>query len=196
MTSYDESNLFRQIIDEKRKGTGPLHQALGKLRNSNTADREKSLICSSEEVLNDVIKIIAYRTQDESIPLSEKEQIIREIKELEGTREKVIANSVERGKFEESLGEKEAIHDQVKLIGSGLDGVSKEKEVVETKLDQEKKVIEEAIKALEDEVKTILADMQKIGVKSQELRTQRDKGTVFVSKEASLENSAEITTVG
>lgn len=51
----DESKQYRQIIDEKRKEIEPLHQALGKLRNSNTGGREKSFICSSEEELNDVV---------------------------------------------------------------------------------------------------------------------------------------------
>lgn len=61
------------------------------------------------------IKSLHYRIQHESIPLSEEKQIIREIKQLEGTREKVIANAVVRAKIEDSLGEKEAIQDQVKV---------------------------------------------------------------------------------
>ena len=61
------------------------------------------------------IKSLENRIQHESIPLSEEKQIIREIKQLEATREKVIANAVVRAKIEDSLGEKEAIQDQVKV---------------------------------------------------------------------------------
>lgn len=53
--------------------------------------------------------------QHESIPLSEEKQLLREIKQLEGTREKVIANAAMRAKIQDSLGQKEAIQDQVKV---------------------------------------------------------------------------------
>ena len=56
-----------------------------------------------------------YRIQHESIPLTEEKQLLREIKQLEGTREKVIANAAMRAKIEDSLGQKEAIQDQVKV---------------------------------------------------------------------------------
>lgn len=56
--------------------------------------------------------------QHESIPLSEEKQILREIKQLEGTREKVIANAAVRAKIQDSLGEKESIQDQVKVRDS------------------------------------------------------------------------------
>lgn len=47
--------------------------------------------------------------QHESIPLNEEKQILREIKQLEGTREKVLANAAMRAKIQESMGEKEAL---------------------------------------------------------------------------------------
>lgn len=47
--------------------------------------------------------------------MTEEKQILREIKQLEGTREKVIANSAMRAKIQDSLGQKEAIQDQVKV---------------------------------------------------------------------------------
>lgn len=56
-----------------------------------------------------------YRIQHESIPLSEEKQILREIKQLEGTREKVIANAAMRAKLQDSMVQKEAIQDQVKV---------------------------------------------------------------------------------
>ena len=39
------------------------------------------------------IHSLKYRIQHESIPLSEEKQILREIKQLVGTREKVMANA-------------------------------------------------------------------------------------------------------
>lgn len=77
-----------------------------------------------------------YRIQHESIPLNEEKQILREIKLLEGTWGKVTANAAERARIQDSLGEKEVIQDQVKLIGVYLDGVWKEQQVVKAKLKQ------------------------------------------------------------
>ena len=58
---------------------------------------------------------LQYRIQHESIPLAEEKQILREIKQLEGTREKVIANASVRAKVQDSVGPKEDIQDQVKV---------------------------------------------------------------------------------
>lgn len=56
-----------------------------------------------------------YRMQHESIPLVEEKQLLRDIKQLEGTREKVIANAAMKAKIQDSLGQKEAIQGQVKV---------------------------------------------------------------------------------
>ena len=61
------------------------------------------------------IQALQYHIQHESIPLSEEKQILREIKQLEGTREKVIANAAMRAKLQDSMVHKEAIQDQVKV---------------------------------------------------------------------------------
>ena len=61
------------------------------------------------------INSLHYRIQHESIPFAEEKQILREIKQLEGTREKVIANAAMRAKVQDSMGQKEAIQDQVKV---------------------------------------------------------------------------------
>ena len=51
-----ENKQFWTIVDEKRKEMEPLHQALGKLRSTNTASREKGVsLCSSEEELNNLV---------------------------------------------------------------------------------------------------------------------------------------------
>nr|XP_017258417.1 PREDICTED: proton pump-interactor 1-like [Daucus carota subsp. sativus] len=192
----DESKQFRQIIDEKRKEIEPLHQALGKLRSSNTGDRERSFICSSEEELNNVIKSLQYRIQHESIPLSEEKQLIREIKQLEGTRDKVIAHAAVRAKIQDSLGEKESIQDQVKLIGSGLDGVRKEKKVVQDKLDQldkEKEAINKVIKDLDAEMDLNTENREKAYEKIRELRKQLDEGNApYYQNRTTLNKAREL----
>jgi hypothetical protein len=58
---------------------------------------------------------LQYRIQHESIPLTEEKQILREIKQLEGTREKVIANAAMRTKLQDTMGQKNDIQDQVKV---------------------------------------------------------------------------------
>ncbi|KAK6134600.1 hypothetical protein DH2020_031659 [Rehmannia glutinosa] len=150
-----ENKQFRSIMDEKRKEMEPLQQALGKLRGAPGGGERGPGICSSEQELNDLIKSYQYRIQHESIPLTEEKQILREIKQLEGTRQKVIANAAERARIQDSMGEKDAIQGQVKLIGVDLDGVRKEKQVINAKLkqlDEEKLAIEKDISVLEDEL--------------------------------------------
>lgn len=56
-----------------------------------------------------------YRIQHESIPLTEEKRLLREIKQLEGTREKVIANAATRAKLQDTMLQKEALQDQVKV---------------------------------------------------------------------------------
>lgn len=53
--------------------------------------------------------------QHESINLSEEKKIIKDIKQLESTRDKVIANDVLRAEIQKSVGEKDSIQDQVKV---------------------------------------------------------------------------------
>ena len=61
------------------------------------------------------IRSLQYRIQHESIPLNEEKQILREIKQLESTREKVVANDAMRAKIQDSMVQKEALQDQVKV---------------------------------------------------------------------------------
>lgn len=70
------------------------------------------VVCGNCEIQ---IKSLHYRIQHESIPLSEEKQLLRDIKQLEGTREKVIANDAMRVKIQDSLGEKDVIQGQVKV---------------------------------------------------------------------------------
>ncbi|KAK3198929.1 hypothetical protein Dsin_022344 [Dipteronia sinensis] len=154
----------------------PLHQALGKLRTTNSAGRSGG-ICSSEEELNDLIHSLKYRIQHESIPLSEEKQILREIKLLEGTREKVMANAAMRAKIQDSLGQKEAIQDQVKLMGVDLDGARKDQQAAWTRvssLDAKIKALDKDIKTLQDEVQAVSDKRDKAFESIKELRKQRD----------------------
>ncbi|XAR56537.1 hypothetical protein NMG60_11037064 [Bertholletia excelsa] len=175
-----ENRQFWNIVDEKRKEMEPLQQALGKLRNTNNIYRDRGVgICSSEEELNNLIKSLQYRIQHESIPLSEEKQILREIKQLEGTREKVIANVAMRAKIEDSLGEKEAIQEQVKLMGVDLDGLRKEQQLIKAKLKQltdEKESLEKDINSLELELQDVTENREKAYKTLQDLRKQREEG--------------------
>lgn len=47
-------------MDEKRKEMEPLQQALGKLRGASGGRERGSVICSSEEELNDVVRYHIY----------------------------------------------------------------------------------------------------------------------------------------
>ncbi|CAN1169776.1 Proton pump-interactor 1 [Linum perenne] len=168
---------FRNILDEKRKEVQPLQQALGKLRNNNSAGRGG--ICSSEKDLNDLIYSMHYRMQHESIPLSEEKQIIREIKQLEGTRPQVIANAAMAAKIQDSLGQKEAIQDQVKHMNVDMDGVRKEHDVIWSKIS----TLKEKIDAFDKEIKSIEEEREAIRLKRDEtyaslkkLRDQREEG--------------------
>ncbi|KAK6946714.1 hypothetical protein RJ641_000187 [Dillenia turbinata] len=189
-----EHKQFRAIVDEKRKEMEPLQQALGKLRSTNSNRSEKGYaICSSEEELNELIQSLHYRIQHESIPLSEEKKLIKEIKQLEGTREKVIANAAMRVKIQESMGQKEAIQDQVKLIGVDLDGVRKDQQVVRGKikqLEEELKGIDGQIEALQEELTAVTQKRDKAYETIQDLRKQRDEGNAHFYQNRSLLNSA------
>ncbi|XP_015954088.1 proton pump-interactor 1 [Arachis duranensis] len=188
----DENKQFQSIVDEKIKEIEPLQQALGKLRTGNNGGRGGGL-CSSEEELNDIIYSLKYRMQHESIPLTEEKQILREIKQLEGTREKVIANAAMRAKVQDSLGQKEVIQDQVKLIGGDLDGAKKERQAIRSKikqLDDSVKAIDKDIQSLQEELADVTQKREKAYESIQELRKQRDEGNSYFFKSRAILNKA------
>ncbi|KAI7737022.1 hypothetical protein M8C21_007522 [Ambrosia artemisiifolia] len=191
----EEKNHFRTIMDGKRKEIEPLQQALGKLRGPNNTNRDNKggYICSSEEELNEVIKSMQYRIQHESITLNEEKQIIREIKQLEGTRDKVIANAAMRAEVQKSVGEKDAIQDQVKSIGVDLDGVRKDQQAIKAKLktlETEKEAINTVIASLEEELRVVIEKRDKVYDKIRELRNKREEGNTCFYKNRSLLNDA------
>ncbi|XP_074558098.1 proton pump-interactor 1-like isoform X2 [Curcuma longa] len=174
-----EDKQYRMIMDEKRKSMEPLQDALGKLRNANIAVRERGMgLCSSEEELNDLIYSLNYRMQHESLSLVEEKQLIKEIKMLEGTRDKVISNASEKAKIQDSFGHKEAIQDQVKLINDDIGGVKKEKQAIRMKiksLEDELKVIDDEISSLQEELENINKKRNKAFETLVELRKSRDE---------------------
>ncbi|KAG7024829.1 Proton pump-interactor 1, partial [Cucurbita argyrosperma subsp. argyrosperma] len=189
----DDNRQYKSIVDEKIKEIEPLNQALGKFRNSNNAGRNGGL-CSSEEELNAVIQSLQYHIQHESIPLSEEKQILREIKQLEGTREKVIANSAMRAKLQDSMVHKEALQDQVKIIGGDLNGVRKEQQAVRAKIKQ----LEEALDAIDEDIKTLQDELTSVTEKRgkaheniQQLRKNSDEGNAQFYQSRSLLNKAK-----
>ncbi|KAF3442902.1 hypothetical protein FNV43_RR16820 [Rhamnella rubrinervis] len=188
----DDNRQFKSIVDEKFKEMEPLQQVLGKLRSANNASRAGGL-CSSEEELNSFIYSLNYRIQHESIPLTEEKQLLREIKQLEGTREKVIANAATRAKLQDTMLQKEALQDQVKLIGGDLDGVKKEQNAVRAKiklLDDAVKAIDKDIAALQDELTAVTEKRDKARESVQHLRKQRDDGNSYFYQSRTLLNKA------
>ncbi|XP_014494486.1 proton pump-interactor 1 [Vigna radiata var. radiata] len=188
----DDNKQFQSIVDEKIKEIEPLQQALGKLRTTNNSGRGGAL-CSSEDELNNLISSLQYHIQHESIPLAEEKQILREIKQLEGTREKVIANAVMRAKVQDSMGQKEAIQDQVKLIGGDLDGAKKERQVIRSKikqLDDAVKALDKDIQSLQDELGAVTEKRDKAYENIQQLRKQRDQGNSYFYQSRAIMNKA------
>ncbi|KAK8603049.1 hypothetical protein V6N13_085247 [Hibiscus sabdariffa] len=183
---------FKEILGEKRKEIEPLQQALGKLRTNNYAFGG---LCSSEEELNAVIHCLQYRIQHESIPLAEEKQLLREIKRLEGTRETVVANAAMRAKIQDSMGQKEAIQDQVKLMGVDLNGVRKEQHAVQSKkklIKDKLHVTEKRIDILQEELKHVTEKRDKAYETILELRKQRDEENAYFFQSRSLLNKAKI----
>ncbi|ESQ54521.1 hypothetical protein EUTSA_v10027051mg [Eutrema salsugineum] len=173
-----ERQGFNTMFDEKRKEMEPLQQALGKLRGNDGGSARGPAICSSEEELNNMIYSLQYRIQHESIPLTEEKQLLKEIRLLEGTRDKVIAHEAVRAKIKESMGQKDDIQGQVKLMGAGLDGVKKERQAISARINQlsEKlKATKDEIQVLENELKTVSEKRDKAYSNIHELRKQRDE---------------------
>ncbi|XP_038689114.1 proton pump-interactor 1-like [Tripterygium wilfordii] len=186
-----ESDQYYTVMNEKKKEREPLYQALGKLRDTGGAGRGG--LCSSEEELDDLIYSLNYRMQHESIPLAEEKQILREIKQLEGTREKVNANAATRTKIQDEMGQKQAIHDQYKLIGADLDGVRKEHQAVKTKIT----ALKEKLKSMDDDISSLLNELENATQKRdkalesiQEFRKQRDEGNACFFQSRGLLNKA------
>ncbi|GAB4849504.1 hypothetical protein Ancab_004298 [Ancistrocladus abbreviatus] len=189
-----EKKQYNMAMDEKRNAMKPLQEALGSLRGANNPGREKvGGVCSSEEELNELIQSLRYRMEHESISLTEEKQLLREIKQLEGTREQVIANATMRAKIQDSLGQKETIQEQVKLISGDLDGARKERETVRAKikhLEDELKAIDKGIAALEEELRICDEKKGKAFENLQQLRKKLNEGNTYFDQYRNLLSKA------
>ncbi|KAF8409238.1 hypothetical protein HHK36_005312 [Tetracentron sinense] len=189
MPLIDKDERFRKVVKKMRKEMEPLPQALGKLRSANNASRERGVsLCSSEEELNDLIQSLHYRIQHESNTLVEEKQLLREIKQLEGTREKVIASFAMKANKKISFGQH-----YFQLYGVDLDGVKKEQLSVRAKikhLEGELKVIDNNISSLQKGLTVVNQKKDKAYEGILELRKQRDEGNANYYQNRSLLNNA------
>nr|XP_043628131.1 proton pump-interactor 1-like [Erigeron canadensis] len=192
----EEKKQKRTILDGKRKEMEPYKLALDKLKGTGNSNRDnKSYICSSEEELNDNIKSMQYHIQHNSITLKEEKQIIKEIKNLEATRGQVIAKAAMRAEVQKSVGEKDAIQDQVKLIGVDLDVARKDQQAVQAKvktLEAEKEAINSVIDSLDEEWRVVGEKRDKVYDKIRGLRNERDEGNTCFFQNRSLLNNARM----
>ncbi|KAE8723498.1 Proton pump-interactor 1 [Hibiscus syriacus] len=172
-------------------------QALGKLRNNRDVDGRVGT-CSSEEELDFIIHGLQYRIQHESIPLTEEKQLLREIKQLEGTREQVIVNAEMRSKIQDSLVQK-VIQDQVKLMGVDLNGVKKEQKAIWSKKRQIKgklDVIENKMESLQKELEAVTQTRDEAYGNIQDLWKERDEGNAPFYQSRSAVNKAKMLAAG
>ncbi|KAK1276384.1 Proton pump-interactor 1 [Acorus gramineus] len=191
-----ENKRYKELLDQKRKEMEPLHSALGKLRNANNAAREKGMgICSSEEELDELIRSLNYRLEHESNTILEEKQLLKDIKQLQGTRKRVIQNAAMKAKIQDSMGEKEVIQDQVKQLGVDFDGVKKEQKVFSLKiqtLDEKLKVIDSELEALEVELEDATLKKDKAYETLHSLRKARDEGNACFYQNRTLLNNAKV----
>ncbi|KAG0455932.1 hypothetical protein HPP92_023720 [Vanilla planifolia] len=191
----EEEKQFRAVLSSKRKEMEPLQAALGKLRGTKNSSMEKGAnLCYSEEELNETIQSLEYRIQHESNTLAVEKQLLKEIKQLEASREKVIASDALRAKIQESFGEKDAIQDQVKLIGADLDGARKEQQAIRMKiqhLEEKLNVVRAEIDSLQEELLTANANRDKAYQTLATLRKSRDEVNAGFFEYRSLMNTVK-----
>ncbi|KAI4993970.1 hypothetical protein ZWY2020_008283 [Hordeum vulgare] len=137
---------------------------------------ECTLVLFTEELEHE-IKRLNHRISHERISLDEEKWLIKEIKTLEKTRPKVSSNAAKRAKMQDTVVERDAIQDQVKIIGDGIDGVKKERQAVRSKikvLDDKMKVVDGEIASLQEDLNAATATKDKAYESLTELRKLRD----------------------
>ncbi|KAI5021965.1 hypothetical protein ZWY2020_058695 [Hordeum vulgare] len=123
------------------------------------------------------IKRLNHRISHESISLDKEKRLIKEIKTLEKTKPKVSSNAAKRAKMQDTVVERDAIQDQVKIIRDGIDGVKKERQGVRSKikvLDDDMKVVDGEIALLQEDLNAATARKDKAYDSLTELRKLRD----------------------
>lgn len=186
---------YRKKMEEKKKEMEPLQAVLGKFKSANIASREKGQgLCSSEEELNRKIQTLQFRIEHDNNTLVEEKQMIREIKQLENTREKVIAHEAIQTKIQDSLGEKEVLQDHVKLLGVDLDAARKEQQAIWTKikyLEEELRAVDEQINSLQDQLAVATQKRDMASETLQQLRKERDAANLPYYQYRSVLNIAK-----
>ncbi|KAF8781277.1 hypothetical protein HU200_000638 [Digitaria exilis] len=191
-----ENKQYNEVVNEKIKEMEPLRNSLGKFREENNALRAQGAgLCSSIEELDQTIKMLNDRIVHESISLNEEKRLVKEIKDLEKTRSKVLSNTANRAKLQDTVVEKEAIQDQVKIIGEGIDGIKKERQAVRSKI----KVLEDELKAVDAEIASLQEDLDGATARKdkayeslQELRAVRDaKNASFLQNRTVLNKARD-----
>jgi len=191
-----ENKQYNEVVNEKIKEMEPLRNSLGRFREENNAMRAQGAgLCSSIEELEQTIKMLNDRIVHESISLAEEKRLVKEIKDLEKTRSKVISNAANRAKLQDTVVEKEAIQDQVKIIGEGIDGIKKERQAVRSKikvLEDELKVVDAEIASLQEDLDAATARKDKAYESLQELRAVRDaKNASFLQNRTVLNKARD-----
>ncbi|XP_006659373.1 proton pump-interactor BIP131 [Oryza brachyantha] len=188
-----ENKQYNVVVSGKLKEIEPLQKSLGKFRSENNAMRAQGAgLCSSIEELDQLIKSLNDRICHESISLDEEKRLVKEIKQLNGTRSKVVENAAKRAKMQDTVGERDTIHDQVKQIGVGIDEVKKERQNVRDKI----KVLEDQLHAVDDEIAALQDDLTAATARKDkafdalnELRKTRDLNNVSFHQYRTISNN-------
>ncbi|KAG8087210.1 hypothetical protein GUJ93_ZPchr0010g10067 [Zizania palustris] len=189
-----ENKQYNEVVSGKLKEMEPLQKSLGKFRSENNAMRAQGAgLCSSIEELDQLIKSLNDRICHESIPLDEEKRLVKEIKQLNGTRAKVIENAAKRVKLQDTVVDRDTIQDQVKQIGVGIDEVKKDRQAVRDKikvLEDQLHAVDAKIAALQDDLTTATARKDKAFDSLNELRKTRDHKNASFHQYRTISNSA------
>ncbi|KAJ7564705.1 hypothetical protein O6H91_02G029200 [Diphasiastrum complanatum] len=180
----EKERTIREALREKRKETDPLHAALKKVKGASRYAREKGQdLCTSEKELDDRIASMENRMAHNSIPLQEEKQLIREIRQLNASREQVRANAPVHAEVQETLGQKDDIQARLKPLAAEVDLLRKDQQAAFSKIaviEEECNVLDEAISQLMKERDAATNARQKAFVSRQILyNTKNSRNDLF-----------------
>ncbi|KAJ7568101.1 hypothetical protein O6H91_01G018500 [Diphasiastrum complanatum] len=149
----EKDRTIREAIREKRKETDPLHAALNKIREAGRVARERGQdLCVSEKELDDRIASLEGRIAHDTISLQEEKLLVREIRQLNASRDQVCANALLHAEVQETLGQKDEIQARLKPLLAEVDLLRKDQQVAASKIaviEEECNVLDEAISQLQ-----------------------------------------------
>lgn len=141
---------------------------LDKLSCGKSTNQGRAVVNSTDDVLpckatsvkehNDLTQSFHYRMLHKSKSLVEEKKLLREIKQLEGRREKVVANAATQAKNWVSLGSEEAKPGPIKLTYNHLDRLKEEEMDVKGKI----KLLEKAMEAVEKDLSYLQKQLAKL----------------------------------